>query len=111
MTRQDEARQRLLLLKEASTRIGDTLDTVRTAQELTEVAVDRLADFAVVELLPSIDSGASRRPERRPPHHAAPGGLPLGVRGRPETAVPIGYLGTYPRGSAVTECMVTGRGR
>ncbi|GHI09554.1 SpoIIE family protein phosphatase [Streptomyces cellostaticus] len=44
------ARRRLELLSEASARIGTTLDVRRTAQELAETAVPRLADFVTIDL-------------------------------------------------------------
>lgn len=44
------ARRRLELLSEASTRIGTTLDVSRTARELAEMAVPRLADFVTIDL-------------------------------------------------------------
>ncbi|MBW5480964.1 SpoIIE family protein phosphatase [Streptomyces bambusae] len=44
------ARRRLELLAEASTRIGTTLDVRRTARELAEVAVPRLADYVTVDV-------------------------------------------------------------
>ncbi|WP_424889382.1 SpoIIE family protein phosphatase [Streptomyces sp. XH2] len=44
------ARRRLELLSEASTRIGTTLDVGRTARELAEMAVPRLADFVTIDL-------------------------------------------------------------
>lgn len=44
------ARRRLELLSEASGRIGATLDVRRTAEELAETAVPRLADFVTVDL-------------------------------------------------------------
>ncbi|MEU0075590.1 SpoIIE family protein phosphatase [Streptomyces sp. NPDC006332] len=44
------ARRRLELLSEASVRIGTTLDVRRTAEELAETAVPRLADFVTVDL-------------------------------------------------------------
>ena len=44
------ARRRLELLAEASARIGTTLDVRRTAQELAETAVPRLADFVTIDL-------------------------------------------------------------
>ncbi|MFE5812697.1 SpoIIE family protein phosphatase [Streptomyces sp. NPDC056479] len=44
------ARRRLELLSEAGTRIGSTLDVRRTAQELAETAVPRLADFVTIDL-------------------------------------------------------------
>ncbi|MFD0265096.1 SpoIIE family protein phosphatase [Streptomyces sp. NPDC127106] len=44
------ARRRLELLAEASTRIGTTLDVTRTAWELAEMAVPRLADHVTIEV-------------------------------------------------------------
>ncbi|WP_217176614.1 SpoIIE family protein phosphatase [Streptomyces sp. AC495_CC817] len=44
------ARRRLELLSEASARIGTTLDVRRTAQELAETAVPRVADFVTIDL-------------------------------------------------------------
>ncbi|GGU90213.1 hypothetical protein GCM10010211_66010 [Streptomyces albospinus] len=44
------ARRRLELLSEASARIGTTLDVSRTAGELAEMAVPRLADFVTIDL-------------------------------------------------------------
>ncbi|MET9973076.1 GAF domain-containing protein, partial [Streptomyces sp. NPDC006356] len=48
--RAETARERLRLLHDAGIRIGTTLDVVRTAEELAEVAVPRFADFVTVEL-------------------------------------------------------------
>ncbi|WP_046727120.1 SpoIIE family protein phosphatase [Streptomyces humi] len=45
------ARQLLSLVNEAGTRIGTTLDVLRTAQELADFAVPRFADFVIVDLL------------------------------------------------------------
>ncbi|NXY97186.1 SpoIIE family protein phosphatase [Streptomyces sp. BR123] len=44
------ARRRLELLAEASTRIGTTLDVTRTAWELAEMAVPRLADHVTIDV-------------------------------------------------------------
>ncbi|MEU1598207.1 SpoIIE family protein phosphatase [Streptomyces sp. NPDC005708] len=44
------ARERLGLLYDAGACVGTTLDVTRTAEELTEVAVPRFADFAAVDL-------------------------------------------------------------
>src|SRR5262249_39527549 len=52
---QDQRRHALADL--ASTRIGTTLDTTRTAEELLEVAVPGLADVAAVDLLTTIIEG------------------------------------------------------
>ncbi|GAB2713653.1 SpoIIE family protein phosphatase [Streptomyces bullii] len=65
----EEARGRLTLLYEAGVRIGTTLDVRRTAEELAEVAVPRMADFVTVELLDSVlrgeePTGAVRRMRR-----------------------------------------------
>ncbi|MFF1548770.1 SpoIIE family protein phosphatase [Streptomyces sp. NPDC058291] len=45
------ARQLLSLVNEAGTRVGTTLDVMRTAQELADFCVPRFADFVVVDLL------------------------------------------------------------
>ncbi|MFD9305162.1 SpoIIE family protein phosphatase [Streptomyces sp. NPDC060048] len=50
-------RERLQLLYDAGVRIGTTLDVVRTAEELSEVAVPRFADFVTVELLEPVLRG------------------------------------------------------
>ncbi|MEV7976912.1 SpoIIE family protein phosphatase [Streptomyces sp. NPDC086519] len=51
VTERWNARQLLSLVNEAGTRIGTTLDVLRTAQELADFAVPRFADFVVVDLL------------------------------------------------------------
>ncbi|MEV7414141.1 SpoIIE family protein phosphatase [Streptomyces sp. NPDC089919] len=51
------ARGRLELLYDAGGRIGTTLDVVRTAEELSEVAVPRFADFVTVELVDAVLHG------------------------------------------------------
>ncbi|MFJ9522450.1 SpoIIE family protein phosphatase [Kitasatospora sp. NPDC101801] len=56
------AQQRLLLLNEASTRIGTTLDLHRTARELVEVVLPRFADFVTVDLLESVLEGEEPAP-------------------------------------------------
>lgn len=50
-------RSRLAWLNDASTRIGTTLDLERTARELAEFAVPRLADGCAVDLLESVLRG------------------------------------------------------
>ncbi|MFE0450241.1 SpoIIE family protein phosphatase [Streptomyces sp. NPDC058914] len=51
------ARERLAILSEASTRIGSTLDVMRTGQELADLAVPLLADHALVDLVESVPFG------------------------------------------------------
>ncbi|WKV71036.1 SpoIIE family protein phosphatase [Streptomyces sp. PCS3-D2] len=55
--RAEVARSRLQLLYDAGVRIGTTLDVARTAEELSEVAVPRFADFVTVELLEPVLRG------------------------------------------------------
>ncbi|MFB6846611.1 SpoIIE family protein phosphatase [Streptomyces sp. NPDC056373] len=110
MTEQQQARQRLALLNEASLRIGTTLDLVRTAQELADVAVPRLADFVTVDLLPSIDDGDD------PPTGSPHGPVRLRrvahqsvLEGCPEAVVPNGTVAVYPDRSTAAECLAAGR--
>ncbi|MFE9449928.1 SpoIIE family protein phosphatase [Streptomyces sp. NPDC006739] len=72
------ARGRLTLLYEAGVRIGTTLDVRRTAEELAEVTVPRMADVVTVELLDAVlrgeePTGAVKRMRRTALHGAEPG--------------------------------------
>ncbi|MEF2526801.1 MULTISPECIES: SpoIIE family protein phosphatase [Streptomyces] len=105
-------RQQVLVPQDdAATRIGTTLDSSRTAQELADVAVPRLADFAVVDLLDP------------PPRGDEPSsGLPAGpvavcrmavrsiLEGSPESRVSVGETTVYPPLSPPAECLAAGRG-
>ncbi len=51
ITGEDRAQARLQLVNDASRRIGSALEIGRTAQELVDVCVPRLADFGSVDLL------------------------------------------------------------
>ncbi|MED7827425.1 ATP-binding SpoIIE family protein phosphatase [Streptomyces chiangmaiensis] len=51
------ARERLMLLSEASDRVGSTLNVARTAEELAEAAVHRFADHAAVDLFDCVLQG------------------------------------------------------
>ncbi|MER5516636.1 SpoIIE family protein phosphatase [Streptomyces sp. NPDC002763] len=53
----ENARRRLAVIADASTRIGTTLDLERTAAELAGVAVPELANVAVVDLLDTVVEG------------------------------------------------------
>ncbi|MEU1594497.1 SpoIIE family protein phosphatase [Streptomyces sp. NPDC005708] len=57
VTGSQRARERLAILSQASTRIGSTLDVMQTGQELADLAVPLLADYAVVDLAESIPFG------------------------------------------------------
>ncbi|MGW1194797.1 SpoIIE family protein phosphatase [Streptomyces sp. NPDC002536] len=59
-----QARRRLMLLNEAGSRLGRSLDPMRTAQELCDVTVPRLADCCTVELSDWVVKG--HEPVREP---------------------------------------------
>ncbi|MCT7350998.1 SpoIIE family protein phosphatase [Streptomyces sp. 15-116A] len=102
--RADVAGGRLQLLYEASTRIGTTLDIKRTAEELTEVAVPRFADFATVELVESVLRGGEPTEASTAMRRVAAGGIrddaPLHA---------VGTLVRYVPGNPVVTGMTTGR--
>lgn len=110
VTDEVQARERLALINEASVRIGTTLDLSRSAQELADVAVPRLADFVTVDLLPSIESGED--PRAGPPS----GSVKLRrvaarsvLEGCPEAVVQLGSVASYPDASPPAECLAAGR--
>ncbi|MEV7421929.1 SpoIIE family protein phosphatase [Streptomyces sp. NPDC091212] len=104
------ARQRLLLLKEAGTAIGTTLDVVRTAEELAQLAVPVLGDYGTVDLLDSVMRGEEPTEGpvnndvrlRRVSHKAADPRITT-------AAVELGGLETYPESSPPARCLTTGR--
>ncbi|MGW1024920.1 SpoIIE family protein phosphatase [Streptomyces sp. NPDC002577] len=69
------ARRRLELLSEASTRIGTTLDVRRTAQELAETAVPRLADFVTIDLPEAVLHGDEAADPRTDLHRTVVHGI------------------------------------
>ncbi|UIX28712.1 ATP-binding SpoIIE family protein phosphatase [Streptomyces sp. GQFP] len=102
------ARWRLALLNEAATTIGTTLDVVRTAEELVELAVPRFADFVSVDLLDWV-LGAEEPPTaadeivlRRVAHGSV-------TEGTPEAVIPLGAKDTYPPSSLPVRAMAEGR--
>lgn len=95
----------------AVARVGTTLDSARTAQELMDVAVPRLADFAVVDLLDPLPRGTE-------PSAVVVAG-PVTVRraavrsvlpGNPESRVAVGERTVHPPQSPPAECLAAGRG-
>ncbi|MGK5694997.1 SpoIIE family protein phosphatase [Streptomyces sp. URMC 128] len=110
VTEQHLARQRLVLVNDASVRIGSTLDLPRTAQELADVAVPRFADFVTVDLLPVIEGGED------PPQGSPAGPVMLRrvacqsvLEGCPEAVVPFGTVAPYPEGSTAAKCLAAER--
>ncbi|MEU6258065.1 SpoIIE family protein phosphatase [Streptomyces sp. NPDC047043] len=112
VTERHRARQRLALLDRAGEHIGRTLDIVRTAQELADVAVPDFADFVSVDLLESVLRGAEPTPGplsdtepvslRRSGHQSVNEGVP-------EAVVEIGEVATYLAGSPPIRSLTTGR--
>ncbi|GAA0283221.1 SpoIIE family protein phosphatase [Actinomadura nitritigenes] len=108
ITEQYRARQRLALVNEASTAIGSTLDITRTARELVDVALPRLADVAIVDLLDSVVGGGEPRPGpvsatvvmRRVAHGSAGGEVPSAVR--------LGDVDHYPESSPAVRALTGG---
>ncbi|WAP60709.1 SpoIIE family protein phosphatase [Streptomyces sp. S465] len=103
-TEQYEARQRLLLLNEAGTRIGTSLDMALTARQLADLAVPRLADFVSVDLLTSLDAGGE------PPPGPVAGPVTMRrtaqlsvLQRTPESAVALGAEVTCPEPSPPAE--------
>ncbi|WP_405954350.1 SpoIIE family protein phosphatase [Streptomyces phaeochromogenes] len=98
VTERYRARQRLTLLDQAGKRLGRTLDVMRTAQELADVAVPGLADFVTVDLLETVLeggepvagplSGTDAMPLRRAGHQSVNEGVP-------EAVVEIGEVAAY----------------
>ncbi|MFI6370146.1 SpoIIE family protein phosphatase [Streptomyces sp. NPDC050546] len=80
------ARRRLELLSEASARIGTTLDVRRTAEELAETAVPRLADFVTIDLPDAVLRGEESADPladlRRTVLHGVREGLPFTPAGK-----------------------------
>ncbi|MFB7114189.1 SpoIIE family protein phosphatase [Streptomyces sp. NPDC056190] len=98
-----------LLLNEAGARIGTTLDIACTAQELTDVAVPRLADFAALDLLPARgeEAGATALAGPVTMRRAAVRSV---LEGSPQSPVAVGESSTYPALSPVAQCLAKDRG-
>ncbi|MFG2886674.1 SpoIIE family protein phosphatase [Streptomyces sp. NPDC048297] len=84
--RAELARERLELLYDAGLGIGTSLDVVRTADELAEVAVPRFADFVTVDLADGVLQGDEPAPTatdmQRVTVHGIRDDHPLYERGR-----------------------------
>jgi GAF domain-containing protein len=101
---------RLTLLNEAGTHVGTTLDVTRTAQELADIVVPRLADLAVIDLLDAVLSGDEPRPGplagtialRRVAHQSIFGGVP-------EAVVEPGDVDIHPESFPSARCLATGK--
>ncbi|MDF3302881.1 SpoIIE family protein phosphatase [Streptomyces tropicalis] len=109
-TEEHGARRRLALLNEAATAIGTTLDVVRTAEELVEIAVPRFADFVGVDLLEWV-LGTEETPPPEPTGDVVLRRVAHGsVTDRtPESAVAIGEKDLYPAFSSPARALRLGR--
>ncbi|WP_194918102.1 SpoIIE family protein phosphatase [Catenulispora rubra] len=113
ITEQYWARKRLVLLNEAASRIGSTLDVAQTARELMEVTVPELADFASVDLLTALESDAEVGEEalhgtvtlRRVAHRFAPGSSPA-----LKTVLEVGVADSYPEFTPPARALASGAG-
>ncbi|MFC1401177.1 MULTISPECIES: PP2C family protein-serine/threonine phosphatase [Streptacidiphilus] len=102
-------RERLVLLNEASERIGTSLDLEATCAELARFAVPRFADLASVEILPpealpaglTLSSGPLRA--QRTALEAVPA-LRLG----PETPAPVGTWVRHQPECPTSQCLESG---
>ncbi|MEV5407830.1 SpoIIE family protein phosphatase [Thermopolyspora sp. NPDC052614] len=108
-TEQYWTRQRLMLLNEASTSVGTTLDVSRTARELTDLVVPRFTDFASVDLLDSVLRGDEPSPGPVsgwvPLRRVAQRSIRVAV---PEAAAEVGELTVYPDFSAPARALAAG---
>ena len=102
--RAEVTRERLELLYDAGLGIGTTLDVVRTADELAQVAVPRFADFVTVDLADAVLHGEEPGPTatdmRRVAVHGIRDDHPLYEKGRlidflPSTPQARGYDGGH----------------
>ncbi|MEU6553263.1 SpoIIE family protein phosphatase [Streptomyces sp. NPDC046915] len=105
----EQARHRLSMVAEAAVRIGTTLDLERTARELAEFVVPRLADIAAVDVLDTVLGGAGRSGTGRAADFRA-----LAVESAcPTVAVDAadrpGDLAQYGADRLVTRCVRTAR--
>ncbi|MFJ9716448.1 SpoIIE family protein phosphatase [Streptomyces sp. NPDC101213] len=109
VTEQQLARERIALLNDISARVGSTLDVRRTAQEMADAVVGRLADFVTVDLLDSLLRGVEPAP-------SATGAVTLRreaqqsvLPGVPEALLRPGDADDYPESSPPVRCLATGR--
>jgi PAS domain S-box-containing protein len=104
------AQERLALLAEAGARIGTTMDVSRTAQELADFAVPRLADFVTVDLFESLYRGDEPGPVSvRGMVNLRRAGQASVRRGVPEAVVRIGDLAGHWPDTPVSRCLIEGR--
>ncbi|MFJ8082247.1 SpoIIE family protein phosphatase [Streptomyces sp. NPDC096205] len=102
--RERRVQRRLLFTHEADRRIGTTLDTARTAQELADVGVDGFADLVTVDLFEYVlrEDGPPPPTLRRVAQRSVPDGCP-------DDTVATGRVHTYPLRSEPARALATGQ--
>ncbi|MEU2898135.1 SpoIIE family protein phosphatase [Streptomyces sp. NPDC006967] len=108
VTEQHLARERLTLLNEASTRIGTTLDVMRTAQEMADLVMGHLADFVTVDLLDSLFRGIEPIPSPTGAVTLRRAAQQSVLPGVPEALARPGDLDDYPPSTPPARCLDTG---
>ncbi|MFE9452742.1 SpoIIE family protein phosphatase [Streptomyces sp. NPDC006739] len=106
----ETARRRLAVIADASARIGTTLELDRTAWELADVAVPKLADVAAVDLLDAVVEG--RRSTLGPAEPAVLRALAVRAEQGADAvraADPPGGVTRYAPDRLITECVRTGQ--
>ncbi|MCX5087815.1 SpoIIE family protein phosphatase [Streptomyces sp. NBC_00365] len=107
-TEQHRARERLALLNDISTQVGNTLDMTRTAQEMADVAVGRLADFISIDLLDSLLRGFEPGPLCEDAIGLRRAAQQSVLPGVPESVIRPGDVDYYPESSPPARCLLTG---
>ncbi|MEV5440895.1 SpoIIE family protein phosphatase [Streptomyces sp. NPDC052682] len=99
--RAEAARERLNMLYDAGVGIGTSLDVTRTAEELTELAVPRFADFCSVDLFDAVLAGG------QPDAAAALRRTALSGIRKDAPLYPVGeqirFVGSSPQGRSLAE--------
>ncbi|MFE4171497.1 SpoIIE family protein phosphatase [Streptomyces sp. NPDC056909] len=104
-----DGRKHLLVLSEAGKNIGTTLDVMRTAQELADFAVPRLADYITIDLAESVPLGGEplqrlTSPDQRVPVFRRAGAASI-HSGMPESLWGIGDVVFVPPSSPFTRAL------
>jgi serine phosphatase RsbU (regulator of sigma subunit)/PAS domain-containing protein/anti-sigma regulatory factor (Ser/Thr protein kinase) len=113
VTSRQRARERLAILNEAGTRIGSSLDVMRTGQELADLAVPLLADFVTVDLAESVPLGEEPLARLGPMGEHIPvfrrAGLASIREGAPESLWSRGETVFVPPSSPYTRVLSSGK--
>ncbi|MFE9097251.1 SpoIIE family protein phosphatase [Streptomyces sp. NPDC007264] len=109
VTAQYWARERLALLNDVSTQVGSTLDVMRTAQEMADVMVARLADFVTIDLLDSLFRGVEPVPSASGTVALRRAAQQSVLPGAPEAVIRPGDVDYYPETAPPVRVLATGR--